>query len=114
LVIFVILRHLLTTGARRLPLGDEMQRVERYLEIQRVRFADRLAVTIDIAPEAAQARVPLLIVQPLVENALRHGLAPQVEPGTVSVRACRENGVTREDAGDAEKMPAADSADGHG
>ena len=95
-----ILRHLLTNGERRLPLRDEMQLVERYLEIQRVRFADRLRVTIDVAPDVADARVPLLIVQPLVENALRHGLAPRVEPGTVSVRAFRENGATRIDVED--------------
>ena len=57
--------------------------MERYLEIQRVRFADRLQVAIELAPDAAGARVPLLIVQPLVENALRHGLAPRVEAGTV-------------------------------
>ena len=95
-----ILRHLLTAGERRLPLRDEVKLVERYLEIQRVRFADRLNVSIDVAPEVADARVPLLIVQPLVENALRHGLAPRVEPGAVHVRACRENGATRIDVED--------------
>jgi sensor histidine kinase YesM len=95
-----ILRHLLTNGERRLPLRDEMQLVERYLDIQRVRFADRLSVTIDVAPDVADARVPLLVVQPLVENALRHGLAPRVEPGAVRVRAFRENGLTRIDVED--------------
>jgi two-component system LytT family sensor kinase len=95
-----ILRHLLTKDARHLPLSDEMQLVERYLEIQRVRFADRLKVTIDLAPDAAAARVPLLIVQPLVENALRHGLAPRVEAGVLNVRALRENGCTRIDVED--------------
>ena len=95
-----ILRHLLTNGERRLALQDEMQLVERYLDIQRVRFADRLNVSIDIDPAVADARVPLLIVQPLVENALRHGLGPRVEPGTVSIRASRENGATRIDVAD--------------
>lgn len=95
-----ILRHLLTAGERHLPLEDELQLVERYLEIQRVRFADRLQVAIDLAPDAADARVPLLIVQPLVENALRHGLAPRVEPGSLTVRARRENGCTRIDVED--------------
>jgi two-component system LytT family sensor kinase len=95
-----ILRHLLATGERRLPLRDELQLVERYLEIQRVRFADRLEVSIEMAPEVADARVPLLIVQPLVENALRHGLAPRVEPGAVVVRACRDDGATRIDVED--------------
>ena len=95
-----ILRHLLTTGERHLALRDEMQLVERYLEIQRVRFADRLDVAIDLATDAAGARVPLLVVQPLVENALRHGLGPRVEAGRVRVRACRENGATRIDVED--------------
>jgi two-component system LytT family sensor kinase len=95
-----ILRHLLTAGERHLPLADELQLVERYLEIQRVRFADRLRVAIDLAPDAAGARVPLLVVQPLVENALRHGLAPRVEAGLLTVRARRENGCTRIDVED--------------
>ena len=95
-----ILRHLLSTGERRLPLREELELVERYLEIQRVRFADRLNVTIDLEPDAADARVPLLIVQPLVENALRHGLSSRVEPGTVRVHAWRDNGATRIDVDD--------------
>jgi len=95
-----ILRHLLAREARHLPLQDELQLVERYLEIQRVRFADRLKVAIDLEPDAAAARVPLLIVQPLVENALRHGLAPRVEAGLLNVRARRENGATRIDVED--------------
>ena len=95
-----ILRHLLTNGERQLALRDEMELVERYLDIQRVRFADRLNVSIDIDPDVADARVPLLIVQPLVENAVRHGLTPQVEPGTLSIRASRENGATRIDVAD--------------
>lgn len=95
-----ILRHLLSTGERRLSLRDELALVERYLEIQRVRFADRLDVSIDLDPDAAEARVPLLIVQPLVENALRHGLASRVEPGAVRVHAWRDNGATRIDVDD--------------
>jgi hypothetical protein len=95
-----ILRHLLSRDARHLPLGDELQLVERYLEIQRVRFADRLRVAIDLAPDAAGARVPLLVVQPLVENALRHGLGPRVDAGVLTVRATRESGSTRIDVED--------------
>src|SRR3954464_6664268 len=95
-----ILRHLLSAGDRHLPLKAELELVERYLEIQRVRFADRLHVSIDLDPAAAEARVPLLIVQPLVENALRHGLAARVEPGAVHVHAWRDNGATRIDVDD--------------
>ena len=98
-----LLRSLLEQGERHLPLADELRLVERYLEIQRVRFADRLEARIEMAPGVAGARVPLLVVQPLVENALRHGLGPRVAPGTLAVRATREDDWTRidvEDTGD--------------
>jgi two-component system, LytTR family, sensor kinase len=95
-----LLRHVLDTCDRHLSLADEMQLVERYLDIQRVRFADRLNVTVDVAADAAKARVPGLIVQPLVENALRHGLGPRVAPGSLTVRAVREDGCTRIDVED--------------
>ncbi|HKR83083.1 MAG TPA: histidine kinase [Terriglobales bacterium] len=90
-----LLRHVLDVGDRHTSLREELHIVERYLEIQRTRFADRLEVTIDLAPNVADARVPLLLVQPLVENALRHGLAPQARAGSVSIRAVRTNGTTR-------------------
>jgi sensor histidine kinase YesM len=95
-----LLRHLLEQGERQLPLEEELRLVERYLEIQRVRFADRLNATIEMDRDVARARVPLLVVQPLVENALRHGLGPRVEPGTLTVRARRDNGWTRIDVED--------------
>jgi signal transduction histidine kinase len=102
-----LLRSLLEQGERHLPLADELQLVERYLDIQRVRFADRLQTTIELDPVVARARVPLLVVQPLVENALRHGLGPRVAPGTLSVRAGRDNGWTRIDVEDTgEGLPA--------
>jgi len=95
-----LLRHVLDAGDRHPSLREELQIVERYLEIQRARFADRLEVTVDLAPDVADARVPLLIVQPLVENAVRHGLVPRARPGSVAVRAVRENGRTRIDVED--------------
>jgi two-component system, LytTR family, sensor kinase len=95
-----LLRHVLDAGDRHASLAEELQIVERYLDIQRVRFADRLEWTVDLAPEIADARVPLLIVQPLVENAVRHGLAPRVREGSLSVRAVRDNGLIRIDVED--------------
>ena len=96
-----LLRYVLDAGGRHsAPLHEELQIVERYLEIQRARFPDRLAVTVDLAPEVADARVPLLVVQPLVENAVRHGLAPRVREGSLVVRAMRDNGRTRIDVED--------------
>jgi two-component system, LytTR family, sensor kinase len=90
-----LLRHVLDAGDRHASLREELEIVERYLQIQRVRFTDRLSVTIDLAADVADARVPLLIVQPLVENAMRHGLAPRVREGSLVVRAARDNGFTR-------------------
>jgi two-component system LytT family sensor kinase len=90
-----LLRHVLDAGDRHASLAEELEIVERYLDIQRARFADRLEVTVDLAPEVADARVPLLIVQPLVENAVRHGLAPRVREGSLMVRAVRDNGLIR-------------------
>ena len=95
-----LLRSLLEQGERHVPLADELQLVERYLDIQRVRFADRLQTTIELDAEVARARVPLLVVQPLVESALRHGLGPRVEPGALVVRARREAEWTRIDVED--------------
>lgn len=96
-----LLRYVLDAGDRQsASLSEELRIVERYLEIQRARFPDRLAVTVDLAPEVADARVPLLVVQPLVENAVRHGLAPRVREGSLLVRATRDNGCTRIDVED--------------
>ena len=95
-----LLRHVLDAGDRHASLAEELEIVERYLDIQLARFADRLRVTVDLAPEAADARVPLLVVQPLVENAVRHGLAPRVREGSLVVRAIRDNGLIRIDVED--------------
>jgi LytS/YehU family sensor histidine kinase len=95
-----LLRHVLDAGERHATLRDELHIVERYLETQRARFADRLEVTVAVAPDAVAARVPLFIVQPLVENAVRHGLAPRVRGGSLIVRAVRDNGRTRIDVED--------------
>jgi signal transduction histidine kinase len=79
------------TFARRdaslVTLGDELELVQRYLEIERVRFEDRLRVELDVAEAAFGARVPLLILQPLVENAIRHGIARLPDGGVVELSA---------------------------
>jgi two-component system, LytTR family, sensor kinase len=95
-----LLRHVLEAGDRHATLREELQIVERYLEIQHARFGDRLEVRVDLAPDVADARVPLFVVQPLVENAVRHGLAPQVREGSLVLRAIRDNARTRIDVED--------------
>jgi two-component system, LytTR family, sensor kinase len=95
-----VLRQVLDAGDRHASLRDELEIVERYLEIQRARFPDRLQVRVDVADDVAAARVPLFIVQPLVENAVRHGLAPRVREGSLVIRAVHHNGSTRIDVED--------------
>lgn len=71
-------------------LGDELDFVERYLAIEEVRFPDRLRTTIEVADDLRDAAVPGFVLQPLVENALVHGLARRLEMGRLEVRAARD------------------------
>ena len=71
------------------PLGDELRYARTYLEIAQLRFADRLTFEISAPPELDQASVPLFILQPLVENALAHGIGGRAQGGAVCVKALR-------------------------
>jgi two-component system LytT family sensor kinase len=73
-------------------LARELELVEGYLGIQRVRFADRLVVAYDIQPNVLDAIVPSMILQPLVENSIKHGFSRKVGPGSITIRSHRENG----------------------
>jgi len=72
------------------PLAEEMAFLEHYLAIQKIRFGDHLRIETQIAPEVKYASVPCLFVQPLVENAIRHGISRRASGGTVIVSAQRE------------------------
>jgi two-component system, LytTR family, sensor kinase len=74
------------------PLGEEIDFVRGYVEIEQMRLGERLQVSWDVEPEALEARVPSLILQPLVENAIQHGIAPLAATGSLTVRAWREQG----------------------
>jgi two-component system, LytTR family, sensor kinase len=88
-----LLRHALETSSHQeVALRDELEFIERYLAIQRMRFSDRLSVKTEIDPDTLDAIVPNLILQPLVENAIRHGLAARAAPGLLSLTAHRSNG----------------------
>lgn len=76
-------------GRQRVPLAEEMQMLERYLEIEMARFPDRLSFRLAVAAEAERALVPSLILQPLVENAVRHGIATLAAPGNLRIDADR-------------------------
>jgi two-component sensor histidine kinase len=69
------------------PLAEEMAFLDHYLEIQKIRFGDQLTVDIDVNPEVRYALVPSLFLQPLVENAIRHGISRRISGGAVTVNA---------------------------
>jgi two-component system LytT family sensor kinase len=86
------LRHLLRDARQEVPLGEELEFVQKYLDIQKVRFPDSLQVKIDVLKELDGARVPSLILQPIVENAVKHGIAKRAQGGAIEISAIRENG----------------------
>ena len=80
------------SGAHEVSLQEELEFLKCYLEIERIRFAERLTVQLDIEPETLDARLPNLILQPIVENAIRHGISPRTLPGRIEIEARRLNG----------------------
>src|ERR1700723_3318321 len=88
------LRDTLRLGAaQRISLQEELNIVERYLSIEQVRLGARLNVCKEPSPHALSAKVPALILQPLAENAVLHGIAHLLEGGTVTIRALREHSM---------------------
>jgi two-component sensor histidine kinase len=84
-----------TSGDQELPLQRELKFVESYLAIEHVRFGDRLRFQLDIDPETRGALVPNFLLQPLVENAVRHGLEPRSGEGLLTVEAKRDRETLR-------------------
>ncbi len=85
-----LLRLSLEPGSRQqVPLCEELAFLEHYLAIQRIRFGSRLAVRLEVAADVADAMVPSLIMQPLVENAIRHGISQRAGGGTIVASAQR-------------------------
>jgi two-component system LytT family sensor kinase len=88
-----LLRTVLKTRGEALtPLEDELEFIERYVAVERLRFEEQLRVEYLVQPEARRALVPALILQPLVENAIRHGITRRITPGRVDVRAWEGDG----------------------
>jgi two-component system LytT family sensor kinase len=79
-------RYSFRTSGQFTTLAEELRNIDRYLTIQSQRYADRLNVRIKIAPEVLSVVVPFLVLQPLVENAVRHGIEPRAGAGHVQVR----------------------------
>lgn len=86
----ILKRTLDRTTPEKVPLAQELEIVENYLAIEQVRFADRLKVDIKVDPGALHSMVPCFLLQPIVENAIRHGIARSEGAGTVEATARRE------------------------
>jgi signal transduction histidine kinase len=78
-----------TVGVQEVPLKQELDFLSKYLEIEQTRFRDRLTVVFDVQPDTLDALVPNLVLQPLVENAIKHGIGPRPTPGQVEIRSRR-------------------------
>jgi two-component system LytT family sensor kinase len=79
------------SGIQEVSLKEELDVLGKYLEIERTRFGNRLTVEMNVQPETLDAQVPSLVLQPLVENAIRHGVAPNARPGWIAVHAGRDD-----------------------
>jgi two-component system, LytTR family, sensor kinase len=85
-------RSIATLGQHEVPLRAELDFLETYLDVVRLRFGARVAITVEAPPDVLDALVPTFLLQPLVENALRHGVEPLPEGGRVEVVARRHSG----------------------
>jgi signal transduction histidine kinase len=85
-----LLRVSLENNAQVVALRDEIAFLERYLEIEEIRFKDRLTVRMDLAPDTLDAEVPTLLLQPLVENAIRHGISRKPGAGEIVITSSRQ------------------------
>jgi len=79
-------------SSQEISLKDELEFLRGYLEIEQMRFQDRLTVDFRVENETLDAQIPNLILQPLVENAIRHGIAPYAKRGKILIESRRENG----------------------
>ena len=77
------------------PLASELAFLGGYLRLQKIRFSDRLDVRMDIAPETVGALVPIMILQPLVENAIEHGMSSESRVSTIAIRTTIDNSKIR-------------------
>ena len=88
------LRRLLQDPSRQqVPLAEEMEFAQKYLDIQKVRFVERLQLVIDVPSDLLVAQVPTLILQLMVENAIKHGISKRAQGGLVRISAMRTNGT---------------------
>jgi two-component system, LytTR family, sensor kinase len=88
------LRRVVEGSARHeVALGEEIEFLEKYLDIQKVRFAERLRLSVDVPEELLAAQVPSLLLQPIVENSIKHGIAKRAHGGRIRIAAFRSDGM---------------------
>jgi sensor histidine kinase YesM len=105
-----LLRYTLDhAGHQRVALEEELTVLRRYLDIQQMRFGDRMSFTFDVAPDATRAAMPALMLQPLAENAVRHGIEQLPDGGVVNVSASRDGDRLRIDIFNSGKLASASS-----
>src|SRR5215469_3300863 len=80
------------SNLQQVPLREELEFARKYLDIQKVRFVERLQCTVDVPNDLLPAQVPTLILQPIVENAIKHGIAKRAQGGAIRILASRSNG----------------------
>jgi two-component sensor histidine kinase len=80
-------------GKQEVPLKQELEFLEKYLEIERVRFQEKLALRLDVEPEALDGLVPSMLLQPLAENSIRHGFGSRTDAGQIAIQARRRDGM---------------------
>jgi two-component system LytT family sensor kinase len=88
-----LLRRLMRSHEQFVSLREELEAIDEYLDIEVIRFGPRLTVRKEIAPDTLDVMVPSMILQPLVENSIKHGLARKVGPGRITIRSRRERGL---------------------
>ena len=87
-----LLRRLLRSHEHFVSLREELESIDEYLDIEVVRFGPKLTVRKEIGPDTLELVVPSMILQPLVENSIKHGFSRKVGPGTITIRSWRERG----------------------
>jgi two-component system LytT family sensor kinase len=96
LLLSKVFRHVLMNTDQQLTrVSEEMEFLRTYLGIEQVRFGERLSVQMELDPAVAQEKIPSLILQPVVENAIKHGLAPKIGAGRLSITAKPEGEFVR-------------------
>jgi two-component system, LytTR family, sensor kinase len=89
-----LLRHVVECSARHeVALGEEIEFLKKYLDIQKLRFAERLRLTVDVPKEVLAAQVPSLLLQPIVENSIKHGIAKRAQGGRIRIAAFRSGQI---------------------